>query len=295
MASPSENLRGALLMSLCTASFALGDTTVKAIMQDIPFSQAVFIRGILTTVIIGTWAYLRSELSASVSPRDRKWIVLRVLGEVLGAYFYVSALQHMPLANATAILQALPLCVALAAAIFFGERLGRGRMGAIAIGGVGVMLILRPGPDGFDIFALSAFMGVLCVVFRELATRQLSVGVPSFLVAFWTSVGIIAMGLASSVGDDWIRPSTQSILLFPLSALSLVAAYMFSIMAMRIGDLGFTAPFRYTSMIWALMLGLVVFGHFPDALTLVGAAIVIATGLFTLLREARLRKRHENV
>jgi S-adenosylmethionine uptake transporter len=191
----------------------------------------------------------------------------------------------------TAILQALPLTVAVAAALVFREPLGWRRMSAILIGFMGMLLIVRPGSDGFSLWSAYALMAVLCVTVRDLATRRLSRDVPSMTVTLASSVAVtLCFGAASTV-TEWGPITLPLAALIGGASVIIMAAYFFSVRAMRVGDIGFIAPFRYTGLIWALVLGWVVFEDWPSNLTLIGALIVVAMGLFTLYREQQLSKR----
>ncbi|MEL6433129.1 MAG: DMT family transporter, partial [Pseudomonadota bacterium] len=199
------------------------------------------------------------------------------------------ALFNMPIANVTAILQALPLTITLAAAVFLGEPVGWRRMTAIFIGLIGVLLIIRPGAADFNAYSLYAIAAVISVTVRDLATRKLSSSVPSVLVVFANALFITLVFGALSMASPWSPVTSQIFGLTIAAAVLMVAAYLFSIMVMRVGEISFVAPFRYTGLLWAMLLGLVIFDEWPDAVTLAGATTVVASGLFTLYRDARSR------
>lgn len=286
----TENSRGALLMMAAMAAFTANDTCMKALSGEMALNQALFLRGLMTTLAmlaIGiAWRGLRFDLPR----RDWFLIALRTLAEILAAYFFLTALFHMPLANVTAVLQALPLTVTLAGAVFFAEPVGWRRMSAILIGFAGVLLIVRPGPEGFNAYGVMAVASVACVTVRDLATRRLSAAVPSIMVAFSAAAGVMLYFGLASVGDTWVRPSTAGTLQLVGAAVFVIGGYLLAVLAMRQGELSFVTPFRYTGLLWALVLGFVFFGDWPDALTLLGSAIVVATGIFTFWRERRVRR-----
>jgi drug/metabolite transporter (DMT)-like permease len=208
----------------------------------------------------------------------------------------------MELANLSAILQALPLAVTLAAALVFGDRIGWRRMTAILVGFAGVMIIIRPGTDAFDIWSLLGVASVLCVVVRDLAVRRLGPHVPSVIVAMGAAVMVTAMGLGLSflpgerMGPDfagltgWVALTAGQAAKVAGAGTFLIAGYICAVTAMRSGDVGVVAPFRYTSLLWAIVLGFFVFGDWPDFWTLIGATIVVGAGVFTLLRERALAR-----
>ena len=226
-----------------------------------------------------------------VSRRDWGFIALRCTAEIGAAYFFLSALMNMPLGNVSAILQVAPLSITLASALFLREAVGWRRMLAIAVGFLGVMLIVKPGAEGFNIWSVYALISVLCVTVRDLSTRQLSKAVPSMTVTLVTAGSItIAAGLAS-LSTPWVPVSQDAALMIAGASVFVLGGYFFSIQVMRVGDVSFVAPFRYTGLIWALVLGWFVFGDWPGWMTLTGAFIVVSMGVFTLYRERKILAR----
>ena len=144
---------------------------------------------------------------------------------------------------------------------------------------------MRPGSDGFTIYSAYALFAVVAVTVRDLAARRLSRDVPSLTVALAAVAGLLVFSAAGAVGTDWAPMVPEDWLWLAGSICTIIGGYLFSVSAMRVGEIGFVAPFRYTSLLVALVIGLLVFGDWPDHITLVGAAIVVATGLFTLWRE----------
>lgn len=278
-------------MMASMAAFTLNDTLLKLTNGAVPLAQLLFLRGVLSSVLIYALARSLGALRFRVARRDWGLIAIRAAAEVGAAYFFVTALLNLPLANVTAVLQALPLTVAVGAALVFREPLGWRRMSAILIGFMGMLLIVRPGVDGFSLWSGYALMAVLCVTLRDLATRRLSVHVPSMTVTLASSLAVtVSFGLASTL-TDWVPVTLPLAALIGAAAVFIIGGYFFSIRAMRVGEISFIAPFRYTGLVWALVLGWLVFGDWPTNLTLLGAGIVVATGLFTLYRERRVKER----
>ena len=286
----TDNLRGALLMMGGMFAFTVNDTFVKMIGDELPLFQVIALRGLAATAILIGMAHVMGALDFRIPRRDAGLIALRCVAEAGAAWFFLTALIAMPLANVSAILQVTPLMVTLGAAIVFRETVGWRRFSAIAVGLIGVMLIIRPGPDGFSIASLYALASVLCVTVRDLVTRRLSVKIPSLTITVITASAVAAFGLIGGLFVDWQPVRGIVALELTGSVLFVIAGYLLSVMVMRVGDVSFVAPFRYTSLVWALILGFVVFGHWPTPLTLLGAAIVVGTGIYTLVREHRLRR-----
>lgn len=284
----SENVTGALLMMASMAAFTLNDTLMKMMAGEIPLYQLLFLRGVITSVFVGAIAWRMGALSRRISARDMKFVALRTVAEIGAAYFFLTALFNMPLANITAILQALPLTITLMAALVFKEQIGWRRLLAILIGFAGVILIVRPGAEGFNSYSLYGLAAVCFVTLRDLTTRKLSKDTPSMFVTLITSSAIMVFFGLASLKNAWVPMDMRASVLIFGASIMIIGGYLFSVMVMRVGEISFVAPFRYTGLIWALGLGWLAFGEWPDPITLTGAAIVVASGLFTLYREAKL-------
>lgn len=287
----SPNLTGAVFMVAAMACFTVNDALLKATNGEVPLFQLLFLRGVVATACIAMLCVLRGTLRVRVARRDWALIALRSVAELAAAYFFVTALLNMPLANVTALLQAIPLTVALGAALVFREAIGWRRMVAILLGFAGMLLIVRPGTEGFTVWSVYALVAVACVTVRDLSTRPMSNAVPSLLVTISASLTVaVASGLAS-LTIEWAPITPDLGLLIFSASIFVVGGYYFSVQVMRQGDVSFVAPFRYTGLIWALGLGWFVFGDWPRPLTLLGAGVIVGTGLFTLFREHRLQRR----
>ncbi len=284
----SANILGALLMMASMACFTLNDSLIKLTSGAVPLFQLIFLRGLITTILILATKGRLGPMHLNIPRHDWGFIVLRCAAEIAAAYFFLSALLNMPLGNVTAILQVIPLSVTLASALFLREPVGWQRMLAIVVGFCGVMMIVKPGAAGFNVWSVYALIAVVCVTVRDLATRKLSKAVPSMTVTIVTAGSItIAAGIAS-FSVPWVPVTSDLALMIAGAAVFVLGGYFFSIQVMRVGDVSFVAPFRYTGLIWALLLGWFVFGDWPETMTLTGAFIVVATGLFTLYRERKV-------
>ena len=277
-------------MALSMLAFVLNDGLMKAVFDSMSIYQAIFLRGLITVPLIVLLAWHKGELIVSIAPRNRLLLTLRVTAEVGATVGFLTALKHMPLANVTAILQVLPLTVTMAAALFLGEKVGWRRWLAIAIGLAGVMIIIRPGMEGFSVYSIWALVAVGCVTIREIATRKLSANLPSLPVALATAIAISGLGAVMQPAVEWAPVSASAWSLIGGASLAIIGGYLFSVMTIRIGDIGFVAPFRYTAMVWALILGLLMFGEIPDMPMMTGTVIIILTGLYSLHRERSVRR-----
>jgi S-adenosylmethionine uptake transporter len=284
----SPNTKGALLMMASMGAFVVNDMFLKLTNGAIPLFQLIFMRGILATVFVYLVARGLGALSGEISRHDKQVIALRGLTEIVTSYFFLNALFNMPLGNLNAIMQVVPLVVTLGTVLVYRDAVGWRRMLAILIGLGGVMLIIRPGAEGFNIWSLYALAAVLSVTVRDLVTRRLSPNVPGMAVTLGTTVAVMMAAGLASMTQEW-APITVPLASYIIgSAMFVITGYFFSIQVMRSGDVSFIAPFRYTGLIGAMIIGFLVFGEVPTKLTLIGAAIVIGTGLFTFYRERKL-------
>ncbi len=291
MAPLTDNMRGAVFMMVSMAGFCLNDALIKGVADDLPLFQAVFLRGVIATVLIGGLALYQGDQRFRPDRRDTRLIGQRIFAEIGGTLCFLTALFNMPIANATAILQSVPLAVTLGAALFLGETVGWRRYLAIAVGFCGVVVIVRPGSEGFNAYALWAMAAIGFIVLRDLSTRSLSHGPPAAFVVFVTALALtVAAGLAA-FATEWRSFDAGHILALSGSAVFLLTGYVFGVMTMRIGEIGFTQPFRYTLLLWAILFGVLFFDEWPDVWMLAGSAIVVATGLFTFYRERSLGVR----
>ena len=287
----SDNSRGILLMCASMLAFTLNDTFIKAVTEGgMPLFQAILLRGLVSTAGLFLIA-LRTSGGLRLLPqgRDRTLLGWRTVGEVTATVAFLIALTHMPLANLSAIMQSLPLAVTLTAALLLKTPIGWRRLTAIAVGFVGVMLIIRPGAADFDRWSVLGLASVACVVLRDLTTRGFSNDLPSTTGAIWASSAVTAMGALGVAYTGWQPVSLTAVAETSAAAGFLIVGYLCAIMVMRVGDLSVVAPFRYTSLLFAILLGWARFGTLPDSMTLIGGAIVVASGIYMLVRERKRR------
>lgn len=287
----SDNTRGILLMCASMLAFTVNDTLMKAVTAEgMPLFQAILLRGIFSTIGLLVIAS-RSPGGLRLMPqgRDRIHLGLRTVGEILSTATFLIALTHMPLANLSAIMQSLPLAVTLAAAVLLQDPIGWRRLSAILVGFAGVLLIIRPGAADFDIWSVMGLVSVAGVVLRDLSTRFFSRNLASTTGAVWAAVSVMLMGAVMTVIEGWQPVSWYGLLQTAGAAGFIIIGYLSAIKVMRVGELAVVAPFRYTSLLFAIFLGWLLFGTLPDRMTLIGGGIVVASGIYMLIRE---RKRH---
>jgi drug/metabolite transporter (DMT)-like permease len=279
-------------MAVGMAGFTMNDTITKAVSSEMNFGQVMLVRGLFAIGLIAALAFHRRALRP-LRTLMMKPVALRVVGEVGGTISFLAAIVHLPLANTAAIFQALPLAVTLGAALSFGEPVGWRRWLAITAGSIGVVIIVRPGVEGFNQFSLFALISVIFCAVRDLATKRIPAQIPSLFLTLLTTVAVTAAGGVILIPlGGWTPPSGRAFGLLAFAAVLLLIGYQFVIMALRTGDISAVAPFRYSALVWAMLLGYLVFGDVPDGMMVTGASIIVLSGLYAFYRE---RKRHRPV
>jgi len=282
-----DNLKGAALMVAAMAFFAIEDMYVKKLAGVISVGMLLTLLGIGGGTVFAVIAKAQGRRLLTRELLSRP-VMLRNVGEMVGTLGFVFALALTPISSASAILQANPLAVTVLAALFLGAPVGWRRWSAILVGFLGVLLILRPGLDGFQPASLFAVQGVIGLAVRDVATRACPPTVSSMQLSSYGFFAIVPVGLTLlAFHEPSALPQGGGWLLMGAALLAGVLGYYMIVAAMRIGDVAVVTPFRYTRLIFALITGYFVFGERPDMITLVGAGIVVASGIYTLWREAR--------
>ncbi|MEO0361369.1 MAG: DMT family transporter [Pseudomonadota bacterium] len=286
----ADNVRGAVFMMASMFFFVVNDALMKSLSGEVPLFQAIFVRGLFATIFVYLLARARGAARLSRLARaDRGTAVFRAGAEVGATACFLTALFAMPIADATAILQSTPIALTMIGALVLGERVGWRRWTAVLVGFAGVMLIVRPTGEGVDRAALFALAAVCFICLRDLATKRLTPETPSLIITLITAVAITVLGGLVTLTGEWSPMSGRTVGVLALSSAFLCLGYLFSVMTMRVGEMAFVSPFRYTVLLWALLLGFVAFGETPDALACLGAGLVVAAGLYTFFRERTLR------
>ena len=286
----TDNIRGALFMVCSMICFAVNDAVIKSLGGVLPIFQTLAVRGGFVMVVLAFMVMRSGWRVQELQRRDKMILFLRVVAEIGAAFFIVTALFNMELANMTAILQILPLTIPLAAFMFLGEPLGWRRLLAIFIGFLGMLFIVKPGSDGFNVYSLFCLAAVICVTIRDLTARSLGAKLSSQEVSLFAAIGVFCAASVATMFEPWVAISLTSWAALCGSSLTIVLGYLVSVYAIRTGDVSFTAQFCYIGLIAALILGYVCFGEWPDLLALMGAAIITGTGAFTLYRQRAGRR-----
>jgi drug/metabolite transporter (DMT)-like permease len=290
-----DNLKGILFMILAMAGFACEDLFIKMLSENLPISEIIIILGFSGSIIFLIIGLLTKapifHQGLLTTP-----VIIRTLCELFGALFFVLAIALTPLSSASAIIQVMPLLVTIGAAIFFKEKVGWRRWTAVFVGFIGVLFILRPGFGSFMPASIFALLGATFLAGRDLATRAIEVKLPSVTISLYAFLAFGVSGIMLlPFSSEMLVPSSKDILFFAGASAFGVIAYYSIVIAARTGEMSVISPFRYSRLVFAMLLSIIVLSERPDMLTLLGAAIIVASGVYTFVRENILNKPKERV
>ena len=278
-------LRAGLLMVCAMGSFVCNDTIVKTVGAHLPVGELIAVRGVMSMVILT--AICASQGLLRELPKIRqKNVLMRSTCDLFATISFVTALVHMPIANLTSVMQAVPLAVALLSMLFLGEEVGWRRMLAIVGGFIGVLMIVKPSIANFSVYEVLALAIVLFVAVRDLLTKTIPARIPVFVVALANASFVTVGGLALMAFQGAQMPHAWDVGLLALAACFLSAGYLLMVATLRLGELTATAPFRYSVMVFAIISGILVFGEFPDWIAILGMVLIVVCGLYAAHREA---------
>lgn len=284
-----NNLRGILLMIAAMAAFTLSDAGIKLVSVELPVGEVLALFGLSGVVIFGIWALASGE---RLFGREifMPVLVLRNACEMFGTFCITTSLFLIPLSSVSVIMQAAPLIATAGAALFLGQTVGWRRWAAIGLGFIGVLIVIRPGLSGFEPAALIALAGTTLQAIRDLSTRAIANRVSAVKIGFYgtfmlTTLGVLLMVFVTPpvMPSPGFLPYIAGMMLFG------TLGYHMLNLAMRQGDVAVVIPFRYARILFGIAGGILIFSETPDGLTYLGAAIILGSGLYTFVRERRLR------
>lgn len=285
-----DNMRGAVLMTLAMLGFSGGDLFIKLMTETLPTGQILTVMGVLGSAVFAVVLRLRGRAllhRAMASPV----VLLRNGGEIVATVCFITALSLTTFSLASTIIQTTPLAVTLGAALVLREPVGWRRWSAICVGFAGVLIVMRPSAEGIDTGAVFALLAVLGLAVRDLSTRMVPAAVDSLQLTFLGFIAQIPAGLLL-----WWAEGRSGVAMGVLhwaqilSTVTLIGlAYVALVTAMRVGEVSFVTPLRYTRIVFALVLGVLVFGDRLDGPMLLGCAIIAAAGIYTVVRERKIR------
>jgi drug/metabolite transporter (DMT)-like permease len=276
-------------MVIASGLLTVQDAMVKWIAQSYPVGQVMTLRGVFVIAIVVLWAMARRRTSQL---RVSNWKLQLTRGTLMAisTFLFVTGLTLMPIADAIAIAFAGPVIATALAALLLGETIRWRRWTAIAIGFTGVVVMLRPTPDLIRVVAVVPLLAALVGAFRDIVTRKMGTGGESTLAIMLVSTSVVTFAGLFTIPFGWVPVDIADTGLFIASALLVGFAQALMIEALRLGEVGLVAPFKYTSLVWAVLLGLLVWGDLPDAWTWVGSTLVVGSGIYIWHRELTLAR-----
>ena len=286
--SAEQALPAIACMIGAVAFLTASDALIKSMSSTYSVGQLLFIRSIFVWPWILLFA-LRQGGIQTLRLNSTKGHVLRGILVIASTFLFVTGLQYLPLANAIAAIFMGPLFITAMAPFILGERVGWRRWAAVSVGFLGVLLMVRPGTDAFQWALLFPIAGAMCGGLRDLITRRISQAENTLAMLAMTTIAIMVAGIIS-IPFGWAEFRTEDLTKFAISGTLVTGGHYLMIDAFRRGEAGLVAPFKYTSLLWAIIIGYFAFGELPDHYTLTGATIIIAAGLYVFYRETQLRK-----
>lgn len=284
MASAADNRRGILFMLAAMTLFVCNDTFMKLARELYPPGQALLLRAAFAVVIGVALIFAVGEqdrIGMAVQPR----VLLRGTLEAMSALLFGWSLGLLPLATITAINMASPLMIVVLAVLFRVETVGWRRILALLVGFAGVLIVVRPGAESFGIGAVVALISTVFTAGRDLATRMIGAQVPSTVVALTTTILVGLIGACFGLTEVW-QPIGRLETVYVLFASVLVTAGTFCIIsAFRRTDVGVVSQYRYSVIVFAALIGYLVWGDLPDAIAFAGMGLIVASGLYTMHRQ----------
>ncbi len=281
----SKNQRGIAAICGAMAAYTVNDVLVKELLRTYPVGETIFIRGIMCCLLIGAATLAFGNAKALRVPMSRM-LASRSFCDGLSTAGFIAALAHMKLANIAAVLQIAPLIITALSVVLYREAVGWRRWTAIAFGFLGALLVIKPIPSEFNIWAVIAAASAVAAAVRELQTRQIGQAVPTLVVAFWGAVAITLCGAIFIVTEDWrLYTGSHLFQLFVAAFFVGLAIYLLAL-GFRDVELSVVAPYRYTYLLTSALGGFLMFREVPDGWTVVGAILIVGGGIYTLHREA---------
>jgi drug/metabolite transporter (DMT)-like permease len=284
LASAADNRRGIVAMITAMLLFVGNDTLMKLAREVYPTGQAIALRTIFA-VITGLAMVFALREGRKLALALRPIVLLRGMIESAVALSFIWALGMLPLGNITAILMASPLIIVVLAVVLRIERIGWRRTLAVIVGFLGVLLVVRPAADGFSAAALVALFSAILVGWRDLLTRRIGPEVPSTVISLTTTVFVGVVALGYGLFETWQPYWRMETAYVAVAAVLVSTGSYFIVSAFRNTDIGVVSGYRYSVVVFAVIVGYIVWGEVPDAIALAGIALIVGSGLYTMHRQ----------
>ncbi len=289
MSAQHANTRGIVAVLIAMALFVANDSLIKLAGEILPISQIMVVRGAIAVLLMSVYVantVPRAAWRQAFQPR----VLLRAALEAALAACFLFALPHIPLADMTAIQLTTSIILTILSAVVLKEAVGWHRWTAVVTGFLGVLLVIQPTGQGINIYALSALACATLVAIRDIVTRRIDPTIPTQLITFTTTSSVMLLGAAGAPLETWGPLNAYTLALLAGSAVLVTGANVFIIRAFRGTEVSVVAPFRYSGVLWAVLLGFLIWGDIPNPLAILGTAILVASGLYIMHREAMHRR-----
>jgi len=281
----SANHKSIMLMIIAMGCLTLTDMLIKIASQTLPIGQVMITYGIGALVVF--WGLLRIKREPiQLSPLANPAVIWRNVGDLIAMNSMFLALVYVPLSTIGAVIQAVPLLVTAAAALFLGEQVGLRRVSAIFVGFLGTLLIIQPGANTFDITATLVLVAALGMALRDIATKLVRESFSTLLITFYScflfifsgSIILLIQGVPSL--PDW-----DDVAMLVAMIIAGCLGFFFMTVAVRLGDMSVVIPFRYSRLLFSMAAGILILGEQVNAMMLIGSALTILSGLYIWHRE----------
>lgn len=281
------HLEAALLICASTALFGIGDAIIKHLTQTWPVPQIILIRAFFALPML---LLLRGRGEPWIPVRlAERWNLLRAAFEIGVTFFFFSAVRVLPLGEAVCIMFVAPILLTAIAALFLGERVGWRRWSAVALGFLGVLVVMRPGGEIWTPAAVLPLLAACCIAGRDVVVRRLDSEITTRTVVTTSTLALL-LAAAVAAPFDWAPVDGWLVLGAAVGAGTVTSAFLCYVRATRIAEVSFVQPIKYMAIPYAFLLGWLFWGDVPDALGIVGAAMVVGSGLFILERRRKLAR-----
>ena len=277
--------RGIACMFGGSLLLTMNDAVVKWVSSDFQLGQILVFRGLAALTVIALVLYWRKD-PHTFRVRYPKMQLIRTILMIASTFLFISGLRLMPLAENVAIAFVGPVFVTALAPLFLGEQVGWRSWSAVLVGFAGVLLMLRPSGESLNWAALLPAGAALCGAFRDLLTRHISDAEATGTTLFYSTLGVTFAG-AAIAPFGWQTPGLTDLSLLALAGVLLCAAHFFHIETFRFAEAALVAPFKYSALLWAGAIGFLVWGDIPDRWALLGATMLITSGLYLFYRERK--------
>ena len=285
----NANLRSIILMVAAMGCFTLVDLLIKIASQTLPVGQVMMTLGAGSTAVFAALIFARGE-AVRLAPLRQPAMLLRNAGDILAGITMSLALAYVPISIIGAVIQAVPLMLTAAAALFLGERVGIRRISAILVGFSGVLFIIQPGKSDFDLMVVLAVIAAVGLTIRDLGTKLVSRDVSTLLVSFYASVLYTLSGSALLlISGGATLPDGGTLVQFAAMISLGALGYICVTNAVRVGDMSVVSPFRYSRMLFSVAVGIIILGEEVNSMMMFGCALTIGAGLYIWRRELVLK------